>query len=80
MKYFLVIYDLLRPGLSYQPLWDALRDLKATRVQESAWVVKGEYEPDGLRDHLLQFMDENDRLFVARITTWAWRNVITRFD
>jgi hypothetical protein len=36
---YFISYDLRKPGQNYQPLWDALRRMGATRRLESVWVV-----------------------------------------
>jgi hypothetical protein len=71
---FVVSYDLLAPGRDYQKLYEALRAVRAERVLESVWMLKGTYTAVQLREHFTQFIDANDRLLVAQVGDWAgWR-------
>ena len=71
MKRFLVSYDLLRPGQNYQALQNALVALRAQRALLSLWVLSGDYKASALRDHLLQYIDKNDRVIVTEMGDWA---------
>lgn len=71
MKRFLVSYDLLSPGRDYNALTSALKALGASRVLLSQWVLKGNYTALQLRDHLRQYIDQNDRLLVNDFSDWA---------
>ena len=76
---YAISYDLVAPGRNYQPLWDALGALGAVRILQSQWAVR-RYDTSavGIRDHVSQFMDRNDRLMVTCLdgTDWAGRNLM----
>jgi hypothetical protein len=76
MSTALITYDLRKPGQNYQPLWDRLEALGAVRALESVWVLKTAASAAAIRDDLLRFIDANDRLLVAIITSAAWHNLI----
>jgi hypothetical protein len=72
-----VSYDLDKPGQDYTDLIAAIRKLGGERILLSDWLIKGSFTAEQLRDHLTQFMDGNDRIFVAALTgEAAWRNVM----
>ena len=77
---YIISYDLVAPDRDYQPLWDELARLGATRVLQSQWVVRhGETTASGLRDHFNKFIDSNDRLLVTCLDSseWAFFNAMT---
>jgi hypothetical protein len=76
MGLFLVTYDLMKPGQSYQTLFDALAALGAKRILLSTWVLKSASSAAQLRDHFRQYIDDNDRLFVCQISDWAGYNLM----
>ena len=74
---YLISYDLRQPGRDYRPLWDELTSLGAYRVLFSEWYLTGDFSPELLRNHLLQFIDANDGLLVVEFPyTAAWYNPI----
>lgn len=68
---YLVTYDLDRPGQNYQQLWEALRNMGATRLLASVWYLTSNSSAVQLRDYFWRFMDSNDRLLVVRFDEWA---------
>ena len=65
---YLISYDLMAPGKDYKDLWAALRAIGAVRVLESEWLTRRvNTSPINLANHLLQFMDANDRIFVTEV-------------
>ena len=77
MSAYWVSYDLDRPGQDYKDLLNAIHNLGGQRILFSDWLIKGTFTAEQLRDHLLQFMDGNDRIFVAGLTGQAaWRTVM----
>lgn len=74
--HYLVSYDLLRPGQNYDGLINAIKQLGGKRVLLSAWAFYSTATAVQLRDHLRQFIDQNDRLLVTGINGWASWNVI----
>jgi hypothetical protein len=78
----LVTYDLCNPGKNYDGLINAIRAYPfAECVCLSAWIIKTADTCTSVRDYLLLFMDSNDRLFVAALTSEAaWHNVMCGTD
>jgi hypothetical protein len=78
----IVTYDLCTPGKNYDALIDAIKSYPfAERVCLSAWIIRSQENCTAVRDHLLRFMDKNDRLFVAALTgEAAWHNVMCGSD
>ena len=81
MKTFSITYDLRKPGQNYQPLWDRLKALGATKIEESQWLLRSPAKALDLATDLLRSMDGNDRLFVAQVQgDIAWRTLIVGND
>ena len=82
MKY-LVSFDLMTPGKNYENLTKALSDLGGKRVLYSQWILpRLNTTAAALRDHVRQFMDANDRVFVNTLdgTGWAGINLLVKPD
>ena len=75
MKVFCVSYD-LRNNRDYQRIQEELNRLGGIQVLESVWTVKlgDSVTSVSLRDHLQKFIDSDDGLFVAQISSWATFN------
>ncbi len=71
MAPYLISYDLNRPGQNYEPLYRELERLGAQRVLLSAWVLRSNSTPKQLADHLLRYIDSNDRLIVVDASSGA---------
>lgn len=82
MKTYLIAYDLMRPGQDYKRLFDAITSLGAHwHFLDSAWMVRTTMSAAQIRDYLLQFMDANDKLFVAGMSgEAAWRSLGEKGD
>jgi len=66
MAVFLISYDLRKPDFNYEPLYGALREIKATRMQDSVWGAKSTCTAKEIYEFLWQYMhDQKDRLFVV---------------
>ncbi len=77
MALFSISYDLVTPGQDY----DALSQLGAKRALLSNWVVKrSDFTATTLREHITQYLDANDRLFVIEVEDWAIRNGMTKIN
>jgi hypothetical protein len=73
MALYTLNYD-LRKQRDYQKLYDELAEFKAVRILESQWCFnRVNTTAVGLRDHFSQFIDSDDGLFVAEVTSWASR-------
>ncbi len=73
MKIFLVNYD-LRNDRNYNTLYDRLQKLGGIRVLESMWTLKLQdtVKCADLRNDLLNYMDNDDGIFVAELNAYAW--------
>lgn len=65
MAPYTISYDLNRPGQEYQSLYNELERLGGRRVLLSVWVLRSNSTPKQLADHLLRYLDSNDRLLVV---------------
>lgn len=72
MKVFCISYD-LRKSRDYQRIQEELNRLGGIQVLESVWTVKlgDNVTSVSLRDSLQKFIDSDDGLFVAQISSWA---------
>lgn len=78
---FSVAYD-LRSQRDYSRIIEAIRSYDgAQNVLESLWVIRSNSSAAGIRDHLLNYVDGDDGLFVAKLTgEAAWRGVLCSSD
>lgn len=76
MKIFFVDYD-LRGDRDYQTLYDELNRLNGIRVLESLWSLKLNDNTDcpSLRDHLKQYIDNDDGIIVSEVVAYAYSHV-----
>lgn len=80
MAQYLIACD-LRKERNYQPLFDELTSLRAVKILESLWCVSSlGSSPAALRNHLRQFIDADDGLFVASMDEWASWSVLKTPD
>ena len=80
MATYIISYDLRKPGQNYDQLYEAIKSYGTwARVNESVWAVVTTNTAVQIRDHLLRFIDTNDRLFVIKSgVEAAWRNSICK--
>jgi CRISPR/Cas system-associated endoribonuclease Cas2 len=80
MPFYIVSYDLRKPDFDYQDLYDALEQWRATRVQDSVWVLCSSATAAGIFDSLwLNMHNERDRLLVTEMGgSWKSENAITK--
>lgn len=75
MKTYLVAYDLHFPNQNYTPLINAIGDFRnPLKVLESTWLIQSDLPAISIANHLNQFLDSNDGIFVAEIggnTAWG---------
>jgi hypothetical protein len=69
MALYLVSYDIAEgDAFEYQPLWDHLRERKATKILYSEWVIKGEVgKAVEIYDDIAPLVQKKDRLLVQEI-------------
>ncbi len=80
MKAYLISYDLVAPGRNYQRLFEELNRLGGFRVLQSQWVIRVTNTAAQVRDHLMQFVDANDRVLVNDFFDWAGYNLLTKLE
>jgi hypothetical protein len=69
MKSYVIGYDLNSPGQDYDALFEAIKSYGAWwHHLDSTWIVKTNSSAVEIRDHLRQFIDENDELLVAKLS------------
>lgn len=80
MSSMIVEYDLRQPGRDYDALYNAIKGYGTwAHVTESTWLIKTDETCAQVRDKLMELMDNNDRLFVGKLSgTAAWRNTICK--
>lgn len=68
MAKVIVTYDLCSPGRNYQPLYNAIaRYPLQAKVSESCWLIAG-HGAVAVYNDLRQYLDTNDRIFVAELS------------
>jgi hypothetical protein len=66
MAVFLISYDLLKPDYNYDPLYEALAQVKAIHLQDSVWAIDTPSTSEVVFDYFWQHMyHEKDRLLVV---------------
>lgn len=81
MYSYVVTYDLRTPGKDYSSLISKIKTYSYSKLCESVWIVESNHSSSQIRDSLLNEMDYNDRLFVAKLTgEAAWHNCIDSID
>ncbi|OGF01589.1 MAG: hypothetical protein A2509_03080 [Candidatus Edwardsbacteria bacterium RIFOXYD12_FULL_50_11] len=74
MALYFLEYD-LRKDRDYQKLYDELNKFNAVRILKSLWCFNRiNITSEGLRDYFKQFIDSDDGLMVAEVTSWATTN------
>lgn len=80
MATYLVSYDLMKPGQSYDTLIRSLEKAGAKKALLSAWFLQTTSSATEVRDWLMKLVDANDRIFVTEATGWASYNTLTTPD
>ena len=78
---YIISYDLRRIR-DYSSLWSAIKSYGTwAKITESMWIIVTSQDVVQVRNFLLRYMDEDDRLFVAKYGGGAvWRNIIASND
>lgn len=72
----LINYDLCSPGKDYSELITAIKSYGYwAKICESCWAVKTSATDAQIRDHLKNYIDTNDKLFVCAFDGWAGFNL-----
>ena len=82
MACYLVSYDLREPQRDYEKLYAAIKSYGTwAHINESLWAVVTTKSALEVRDHLLQYLNADDRLFVVKSgVEAAWRNTICKTE
>jgi hypothetical protein len=69
MDTFIIGYELYMPFQHYKILFDKIESLgTCIHFLDSTWIVKSNLSSYQIRDFLYNFIDTNDKIFVAKIT------------
>jgi hypothetical protein len=75
---YILVYDLLSKEHDYGTFLEAVKVFKNERITEHTWLIQTPKEASYVRDQLMAFMDEGDRIFVGELSgSFAWANPIT---
>lgn len=67
MANFVIGYDLIKLK-DYPKLWAEMERLGAHKAMRDFYLVNLDNTPTEVKDHLKQFVDEDDRVFVVEFT------------
>ena len=73
MAHYIASYD-LHNQRTYQPVWDELEAMGATRLLESLWVVTSNQTASQIRDRLQAAADNDDSIAIVELklgSHWA---------
>ena len=70
MESYLIGYDLRKPGMDYEKLFNAIKSLASNwwHCLDSTWIIKHTGTTNAIRDALTPHIDENDLLVVVRLS------------
>lgn len=69
MSVYLITYDLNTPGQNYDDLYEEIKSLGTwAHYMRSVWFVDTYLSSDQVRDKLKPHIDQNDYLFICRVT------------
>lgn len=75
-----ISYDLMTPGQNYEGLVSKIKELgNWAKIEYSFWYVNSSYTAAQARDHLIQALDDGDKLYVVDASngTAAWHGLST---
>lgn len=72
-KLYLISYDLRNPDRNYEELYSGIKSFGYWWHQSgSVWMLVSDKSSTDVRNYLSQYIDKNDKLFVAQIiNNWA---------
>lgn len=69
MNSYLITYDLDKPGKDYKSLINMIKKYPAwAHICDSSWCVRTANSSKDIRDTLSPYLDDNDKLFVGKLT------------
>jgi hypothetical protein len=81
MALYWISYDLDKPGQDYSDIINRLKQLKAQEVTRSDWLLASNRTPTQIKEDLLAYLDNNDRIIVAELKyNAAWKNLLIPGD
>lgn len=77
MTSFLITYNLKAPHLNQAPLIDAIKSYDGYwHGINSTWIVYADSTSAAIRDHLIQYIGNNDEILVLKLSgEGAWRGI-----
>lgn len=77
MNSFIISYD-LNNEKDYSKLITEIESYpNAAKINKSVWFINSQNKSSEIRDNLVNYIDSDDSLFIAKLTGQAaWRNVI----
>lgn len=77
MNSFIISYD-LNNEKDYSKLITKIESYpNAAKINKSVWFINSQNKSSEIRDNLVNYIDSDDSLFIAKLTGQAaWRNVI----
>ncbi len=77
MNSFIISYD-LNNEKDYSKLITEIESYSnAAKINKSVWFINSQNESSEIRNNLIDYIDSDDSLFIAKLTGQAaWRNVI----
>jgi hypothetical protein len=76
MPTLVIGYDLNRPGQSYRPLIERIKNHGSWwHHLDSTWFVVTSLTPTQMRDDLRRYIDSSDELLVLNVTHDSWAGV-----
>ena len=71
MAHYIASYD-LHNQRHYQPVWDALESMGATRLLESLWVLTSNQTAEQIRITIQNAADSDDSVAVIELKPGSW--------
>jgi hypothetical protein len=69
MNSYLIGYDLNKSGQDYKTLIENIKKLGSWwHCLDSTWIIKSDSTAKDIRNHLIQFTDNNDELLVTKLS------------
>lgn len=76
MKTYIITYDLLNPGRSYDSLYARIKSLgEWGKITESSWAVLSGLDEGRILNRLRPALDANDTIFVGTLGSCEWVNL-----
>ena len=79
---YIIIYDLRAPGRNYNSLYEAIKSYGTWgKLTESAWAIVTTDDYVQIRNHLMRYIDSDDRIMVIKSgQEAAWNNAKASSD